>query len=121
VLNALHAEGEWALVHDAARPCLTHEDLDALIAAAMASGGAILGSRVRDTMKRTDAAGNILATVDREQLWHALTPQMFLVRPLKRALEEGWRSALPSPMKPPPWNAPVSPCAWWKGGPTTSR
>ena len=40
-------------------------------------------------MKRTDAAGNILATVDREQLWHALTPQMFLVRPLKRALEEG--------------------------------
>ncbi len=90
VLNALHvAEGEWALVHDAARPCLTHEDLDALIAAAMASGGAILGSRVRDTMKRTDAAGNILATVDREQLWHALTPQMFLVRPLKRALEEG--------------------------------
>ena len=70
-----------ALVHDAARPCLTHEDLDALITAAMASGGAILGSRVRDTMKRTDAAGNILATVDREQLWHALTPQMFLVRP----------------------------------------
>ena len=90
VLNALHvAQGEWVLVHDAARPCLTHGDLDALIATAMTSGGAILGSRVRDTMKRTDAAGNILATVDREQLWHALTPQMFLVRPLKRALEEG--------------------------------
>ena len=82
MLNALHvAEGEWALVHDAARPCLTHEDLDALIVAAMASGGAILGSRVRDTMKRTDAAGNILATVDREQLWHALTPQMFWSAP----------------------------------------
>ena len=90
VLNALHvAEGKWVLVHDAARPCLTHEDLDALIASAMACDGAILGSRVRDTMKRTDGARNIVATVEREQLWHALTPQMFPAGTLKRALEEG--------------------------------
>ncbi|MEB6607042.1 MULTISPECIES: 2-C-methyl-D-erythritol 4-phosphate cytidylyltransferase [Aeromonas] len=90
VLNGLHvAQGEWVLVHDAARPCLTHGDLDRLIATAMACDGAILGSRVRDTMKRTDAAGNILATVEREQLWHALTPQMFPTGPLRRALEEG--------------------------------
>ena len=90
VLNALHVvEGKWVLVHDAARPCLTQGDLDALIASAMACDGAILGSRVRDTMKRTDGAGNILATVDREQLWHALTPQMFPTGTLKRALEEG--------------------------------
>lgn len=78
VLNALHvAQGKWVLVHDAARPCLCHGDLDKLIATAMACDGAILGSRVRDTMKRTDGAGNIVATVEREQLWHALTPQMF--------------------------------------------
>ncbi|AEB48753.1 2-C-methyl-D-erythritol 4-phosphate cytidylyltransferase [Aeromonas veronii] len=90
VLNGLHvAQGEWVLVHDAARPCLTHGDLDALIAAAMNCGGAILGSRVRDTMKRSDGEGNIIATVEREQLWHALTPQMFQTRALKRALEEG--------------------------------
>ncbi|WP_421300735.1 2-C-methyl-D-erythritol 4-phosphate cytidylyltransferase [Aeromonas veronii] len=89
VLNGLHvAQGEWVLVHDAARPCLTHGDLDALIAAAMNCGGAILGSRVRDTMKRSDGEGNIIATVEREQLWHALTPQMFPTRTLKRALEE---------------------------------
>ncbi|MGE6262137.1 2-C-methyl-D-erythritol 4-phosphate cytidylyltransferase [Aeromonas media] len=90
VLNALHvAEGKWVLVHDAARPCLCHGDLDKLIATAMACDGAILGSRVRDTMKRTDGAGNIVATVEREQLWHALTPQMFPASTLKRALEEG--------------------------------
>lgn len=89
VLNALHVtEGKWVLVHDAARPCLTHGDLDALIASALACDGAILGSRVRDTMKRTDEAGNIVATVEREQLWHALTPQMFPSATLKRALEE---------------------------------
>ena len=64
-------------------------DLDKLIATAMACDGAILGSRVRDTMKRTDGAGNIVATVEREQLWHALTPQMFPTGTLKRALEEG--------------------------------
>ena len=90
VVNALHVvEGKWVLVHDAARPCLTQGDLDALIASAMACDGAILGSRVRDTMKRTDGAGNIVATVEREQLWHALTPQMFPTGTLKRALEEG--------------------------------
>ena len=90
VLNALHvAQGKWVLVHDAARPCLCHGDLDKLIATAMACDGAILGSRVRDTMKRTDEAGNIVATVEREQLWHALTPQMFPTGTLKRALEEG--------------------------------
>ena len=90
VLNALHvAEGKWVLVHDAARPCLCHSDLDKLITTAMACDGAILGSRVRDTMKRTDGAGNIVATVEREQLWHALTPQMFPASTLKRALEEG--------------------------------
>ena len=90
VLNALHVvEGKWVLVHDAARPCLTQGDLDALRASAMACDGAILGSRVRDTMKRTDGAGNIVATVEREQLWHALTPQMFPTGTLKRALEEG--------------------------------
>lgn len=90
VLNALHvAEGGWVLVHDAARPCLTHGDLDRLIATAIQCGGAILGSRVRDTMKRSDTMGNILGTVDREQLWHALTPQMFPTHTLLRALEEG--------------------------------
>ncbi|MGL5225995.1 MAG: 2-C-methyl-D-erythritol 4-phosphate cytidylyltransferase [Aeromonas sp.] len=90
VLNGLAvASGEWVLVHDAARPCLTHGDIDGLIAAAIGSDGAILGSRVRDTMKRTDSQGHILATVDRDQLWHALTPQMFPTRTLKRALAKG--------------------------------
>ena len=80
----------WVLVHDAARPCLTHVDIDSLIAGALASKhGAILGCQVRDTMKRTDAQGNIIATVDRELLWHALTPQIFPVTLLTNALTTG--------------------------------
>jgi len=80
----------WVLVHDAARPCLTHVDVDNLIAGALTSEhGAILGCQVRDTMKRTDANGNIIATVERDLLWHALTPQMFPVKLLTDALTTG--------------------------------
>ncbi|AZU47148.1 2-C-methyl-D-erythritol 4-phosphate cytidylyltransferase [Aeromonas hydrophila] len=122
VLNALRvAAGEWVLVHDAARPCLTHCDLDVLIATAMACDGAILGSRVRDTMKRSDGTGNILATVDREQLWHALTPRCFPPVLCCGHWKRGWRWGPPSPTRPPPWSVPVSRCGWWKDEPTISR
>ncbi|GAA4498731.1 2-C-methyl-D-erythritol 4-phosphate cytidylyltransferase [Pseudaeromonas paramecii] len=90
VMNGLaRVETEWVLVHDAARPCLTHGDMDKLIQAALAGDGAILGSRVRDTMKRADAAGHIVATVERDHLWHALTPQMFRTAELRQALLAG--------------------------------
>jgi len=81
---------QWVLVHDAARPCITHSDIDALIDTALSSDcGAILASQVRDTMKRTDANGNIIKTVEREYLWHALTPQMFPRQLLTDALSSG--------------------------------
>ena len=81
---------DWVLVHDAARPCISHNDIDNLIARALASDhGALLGSQVRDTMKRSDAAGNIITTVDRDYLWHALTPQMFPLPLLTQALSSG--------------------------------
>lgn len=79
----------WVLVHDAARPCLTHTDIDKLIASASTfPQGAILAAPVRDTMKRTNAEGVITATVCREQLWHALTPQFFPVHSLKKNLTD---------------------------------
>jgi 2-C-methyl-D-erythritol 4-phosphate cytidylyltransferase len=84
----------WVLVHDAARPCLTHTDIDSLMNTALKTvHGAILGCQVRDTMKRTDADGNIIATVEREKLWHALTPQMFPVALLTDALTQGLAAA----------------------------
>lgn len=85
-------ESEWVLVHDAARPCITHQDIDALIHVGLAEDGAILGNRVRDTMKRSDASGRIQKTVDRNQLWHALTPQFFRTQQLEAALQQGLKS-----------------------------
>ena len=80
---------DWALVHDAVRPCLRGEDLDRLIAGALASEhGALLAVPVRDTMKRVSGE-RVRETVPRDELWHALTPQMFPLTPLREALEAG--------------------------------
>jgi 2-C-methyl-D-erythritol 4-phosphate cytidylyltransferase len=78
---------DWVLVHDAARPCLRREDLDRLIETLRDHPvGGLLGVPVRDTMKRGDARQVVCETVDRDGLWHALTPQMFRLGPLREAL-----------------------------------
>lgn len=82
-------ECDWVLVHDAARPCVSISDIDRLIAVcSQHPTGGILASPVRDTMKRANAAQDIDHTVDREALWHALTPQMFRTQQLNRALAD---------------------------------
>lgn len=74
------------LVHDAARPCLPRADLDRLLAAAAEPAGALLAVPVRDTLKRADGGGRVAATVAREDLWQALTPQGFPLGGLGEAL-----------------------------------
>jgi len=93
VLNGLEVlaeragEQDWVLVHDAARPCLRREDLDLLIATLERHPvGGLLGVPVRDTMKAADARGEVIETVPRAGLWHAYTPQMFRLGPLRQAL-----------------------------------
>lgn len=90
VLAALKsvAADDYVLVHDAARPCVTQEDINKLIqAVTTVQQGAILATKVRDTMKRSDTTGDIKQTVERENLWHALTPQMFINGQLIKAIE----------------------------------
>lgn len=78
----------WVMVHDAARPCLTRKDIDSLIEnTKMLADGAILATPVRDTMKRSvEGESTIDHTESRDNLWHALTPQMFRLGPLREAL-----------------------------------
>jgi len=79
---------EFVLVHDAARPNLRHADLAALLERGRADPvGAILAAPVRDTLKRAGDDGGIDRTEPREQLWRALTPQLFRRLQLGRALE----------------------------------
>ena len=94
VLNGLrylhqHADNDdWVLVHDAVRPCLTHADIDHLVERLREHPvGGLLALPVRDTMKRANATGEVVETVSRSGLWHALTPQMFKLAMLERAIE----------------------------------
>lgn len=83
------AEGDWALVHDAARPCLTGDALAALIDRARVLGeGVILAEPVADTLKQVTAQGVIEKTVDRSILWRAQTPQLFPLLSLRDALRQ---------------------------------
>ena len=89
-LAAQAAADDWVLVHDAARPCLTGADLTALLDAVggggASSAGAVLAAPIVDTVKRE--LGDHLATVDRQGLWRALTPQVFAFAQLRHALKE---------------------------------
>ena len=77
-----------ALVHDAARPLVSHSDLDAVIDAARRNeAGAILASPLTDTLKRQNERLEIDSTLSRQGLWRALTPQVFHLAPLLNALK----------------------------------
>lgn len=97
VLNGIASlnENTWALVHDAARPCIEEADITALLDVMHNDDvvGGILASPVRDTMKRAFATNDsveiIAHTEERTNLWHALTPQLFPAGLLKQALQDG--------------------------------
>lgn len=76
---------DLVLVHDGARPAVAREDLAAVVAAAARHGGAVLGRPVADTLKRLE--GSVIAgTVERDRLFRAETPQVFVRRRLEEAL-----------------------------------
>ncbi len=94
VLSALYAlrlladENDWVLVHDAARPCIRRTDINRLLGElAKHDVGGLLAVPVRDTMKRSNELKAVTGTVERKNLWHALTPQMFRLGRLIEALE----------------------------------
>lgn len=87
----LEGELDWVLVHDAARPCLGGDAIEALLAACDAEAvGGILAMPVADTLKvGAGDPARVVRTVSREGLWQAQTPQMFrhglLVKALRAA------------------------------------
>jgi len=96
VLNALtelmnyeqFSENDWVMVHDAVRPCLRQNDISKLAIEVVDKNGGLLALPVRDTMKRQNETNTVEQTIDREKLWHALTPQYFPAIALKQALVE---------------------------------
>jgi 2-C-methyl-D-erythritol 4-phosphate cytidylyltransferase len=87
----------WILVHDAARPCVTHAELNDLFACVDTCEGAILAVPVTDTIKRATSQqdspiAEIEETVERTQLWQAQTPQFFPLQKLIDAIQLAQRS-----------------------------
>ena len=80
----------WVLVHDAARPCVSTQDISRLFSMLdeQQPVGGLLGMPVRDTMKRTDDLNQVTNTVERTGLWHAFTPQVFRLGELRTALSQ---------------------------------
>ena len=86
-LAALPPEVEFVAVHDAARCLVQSVDLRAVVAAAYETGAALLGERLRDTLKRV-VAGQVVETPDRAEYWAAQTPQVARRDWLEEAAEQ---------------------------------
>ncbi len=80
---------EAVVVHDGARPLVDRSDILATFDALGEAAGAILTATVSDTVKRIDVERRVVATLPRDDLRLAQTPQVFRVA----ALVEAWRLA----------------------------
>lgn len=102
-LNLLSAEADdadWVLVHDMARPCVRLSDIDLLLQSC-AEQGALLALPVTDTIKQaegeaTESTSAVVAgTLSRDNIWRALTPQLFPLGALREALTAALAEGLP--------------------------
>src|SRR5207247_1616292 len=85
------ADDDIVLVHDAVRPFVTGEIIEEVIRAAKKYGAAIAGLPAVDTVKqveRTAEGALVTATLPRERVVLAQTPQGFRFDVLKRAFDE---------------------------------
>lgn len=85
-LRQIDGRTEIVAVHDAARPLITEDLIRRTVDAAREFGAAIAALPARDTVKRADAERMIAATLPREEIFLAQTPQAFRVDVLHAAL-----------------------------------
>jgi 2-C-methyl-D-erythritol 4-phosphate cytidylyltransferase len=74
-------------VHDGVRPFVTADEISRTVVAAEMSGAAILAAPAIDTIKEVEG-GQVLRTLERARLRHALTPQCFRYQLLRQAYEQ---------------------------------
>lgn len=84
-LAALSTDCEYVLIHDAARPFLTADQVAGVIERVQQYQATILAVPVKDTIKVIDAGGQVEATPARESLWAVQTPQAFRLALIKDA------------------------------------
>jgi len=78
-------QADLVAVHDAVRPCLAQEWIDAVFAQADKTGAALLAYPVHGTLKTATPEGLVERTLPRATVWEAQTPQVFRKDLLLRA------------------------------------
>jgi len=91
-LRAISDSSDFVLVHDAARPFVTKELIDVVLAAAKLSDAAVCGAPCSDTVKEVGEDGLVTQTIDRSKLWTVQTPQIFRASLLRKAYESALAS-----------------------------
>ncbi len=90
------SESEYVLIHDAARPLVSVEDIDNCCINLDKYDCCSLGAKIVDTIKHSEDGNFIDATVDRSKLWAIQTPQCFkksiIVKCHKNAVFDGFRA-----------------------------
>jgi len=84
------ANGDFVLVHDAARPCLSIDVTQRVVQSALQYGAAIAALPADDTIKRVSVEGEEVAiqeTLNRSHIYLAQTPQMFRRELLREAFD----------------------------------
>ena len=96
VWNGLKAAGpkgaEYVAVHDAARPLITPNSIEACLEIATLHGASACAAPVSDTLKRVTPDLAVSGSVERNHLWAMQTPQIFLACLLERAYERVLRT-----------------------------
>ncbi len=76
-LKKVDSSSDYVAIHDAARPCVSDDDIESVFNAAVKNRAAILATPVTSTLKKSADGKTITNTQDRSHLWQAQTPQVF--------------------------------------------
>jgi 2-C-methyl-D-erythritol 4-phosphate cytidylyltransferase len=83
-------DSEWVVIHDGVRPLVTVDLITSVVDVLVDADGAIAAVPIDETLKQASGT-DVLATVDRKDLWVAQTPQAFRTAVLRSAHDRAGR------------------------------
>ena len=85
-LKEVDSDTRIVVVHDGARPCVTHQIVADCIESAKKNGSGVAATKLVDSVKRVDKGCLVSASLDRDRIWTVQTPQAFRFDLLRRAV-----------------------------------
>lgn len=86
------ATGDIVMIHDGARPLVSHEIIDRCVQGTLDYGACVAGVPVKDTIKTVNEDKIVTDTPDRSRLWITQTPQSFMYELVKTAYDKMQKS-----------------------------